>query len=74
MDIHCGGPSLVNIERAHGASGTTGSTGTAINAILCSLLMISSSALTAGSAGSTIAPACADASTGTAAAIATGST
>ena len=72
MDIHCGGQILVNIERAHGASGTTGTARITINAILRSLLIISSSALTAAAASSAIAAACANASTGTAAAVATG--
>jgi len=72
MDIHCGGQSLVNIERAHDASGTTDTARITINAILCSLISISSIALTAAAAAAAIAAACADARTGTTAAVATG--
>ena len=72
MDIHCGGQSLVNIERAHDASGTTGTARITINAMLCGLISIRSSALTATAASSAIAAACADARTGTTAAVATG--
>ena len=72
MDIHCGGQSLVNIERAHGTSGTTGTARITINAMLCGLISIRSSALTAAAAAAAIAAACTDTGTGTTAAVATG--